>query len=328
MREEGDAAVTVSYLTEPHDHREDLLQDVRHGLTAHHKYLPSKYFYDAVGSKLFEQITELPEYYLTRAEAEIIGEHADELMAELQPDEMLELGSGSSTKTQMLIEAMYRSGPGRRYVPIDISEDALREAAGELCESYTWLEIEGLVGDYVADLAKIRRRGRRLIVFLGSTVGNYEPTMRYSLLRSVAAALAPGDSFLLGVDLVKDEPTMVAAYDDSTGVSAEFNLNILRVVNRELDGDIPLEAFEHVTHFDTELSCMAQSLRATRPVVANLRALDLAVTFNEGEEIHTEVSCKFTREQVEQDFDAVGMRVDQWLTDSKGRFALVLGSHA
>ncbi len=204
MRDEGNAPVTVSYLTEPHDHREDLLQDVRHGLTAHHKYLPSKYFYDAVGSKLFEQITELPEYYLTRAEAEIIREHADELMAELQPDELLELGSGSSTKTQMLIEAMYRSGPGRRYVPIDISEDALREAAGELRGRYTWLEIEGLVGDYVADLAKIRRRGRRLIIFLGSTVGNYEPTMRYSLLRSVAAALAPGDSFLLGVDLVKD----------------------------------------------------------------------------------------------------------------------------
>lgn len=328
MREEGDAAVTVSFLTEPHDHRDDLLQDVRHGLTAHHKYLPSKYFYDAVGSKLFEQITELPEYYLTRAEAEIIGEHADELMAQLQPDEMLELGSGSSTKTQMLIEAMYRSGPGRRYVPIDISEDALREAAVDLCELYTWLEIEGLVGDYVADLAKIRRRGRRLIIFLGSTVGNYEPTMRYSLLRSVAAALGPGDSFLLGVDLVKDERTMVAAYDDSAGVSAAFNLNILRVVNRELDGDIPLDAFEHVTRFDTELSCMAQSLRATRPVVANLKALDLAVTFNEGEEIHTEVSCKFTKEQVERDFDAVGMRVDRWLTDSKTRFALVLGSHA
>ncbi|MCP3977146.1 MAG: L-histidine N(alpha)-methyltransferase [bacterium] len=318
----------MSYLTEPHDHREDLLQDVRHGLTAHHKYLPSKYFYDAVGSKLFEQITELPEYYLTRAEAEIIREHADELMAELQPDELLELGSGSSTKTQMLIEAMYRSGPGRRYVPIDISEDALREAAGELRGRYTWLEIEGLVGDYVADLAKIRRRGRRLIIFLGSTVGNYEPTMRYSLLRSVAAALAPGDSFLLGVDLVKDEPTMVAAYDDSAGVSAEFNLNILRVVNRELDGDIPLDAFKHVTRFDVELSCMAQSLRATRPVVANLRKLDLAVTFHEGEEIHTEVSCKFAREQVGRDFEAVGMRVDQWLTDSKGRFALALGSHA
>ncbi len=328
MRNEGDAPVTVSYLTKPHDHREDLLQDVRHGLTAHHKYLPSKYFYDAAGSKLFEQITELPEYYLTRAEAEIIGANADELMAELQPDEMLELGSGSSRKTQMLIEAMYRSGPGRRYVPIDISEDALREAADQLCERYTWLEIEGLVGDYVADLDKIRRRGRRLIIFLGSTVGNYEPTMRFSLLRSVAAALAPGDSFLLGVDLVKDEPTMIAAYDDAAGVSAEFNLNILRVVNRELGGDIPLDAFEHVTRFDSDFGCMAQSLRATRPLVANLKALDLAVTFNEGEEIHTEVSCKFTREQVEQDFDAVGMRVDKWLTDAKGRFALALGSHA
>ncbi len=328
MRAEGDAAVTVSYLTKPHDHREDLLEDVRHGFTAYRKYLPSKYFYDATGSELFEQVTELPEYYLTRSEAEIISEHADELMANLQPDELLELGSGSSRKTQMLIEAMYRSGPGRRYVPIDISEDALRAAAADLCGRYTWLEIEALVGDYVADLAKIRRRGRRLIVFLGSTVGNYEPTMRYSLLRSVSAALDPGDSFLLGVDLVKDEPTMIAAYDDAAGVSAAFNLNILRVVNRELGGDIPLDAFEHVTRFDRRFSCMAQSLRATRPVVANIRALDLAVTFHEGEEIHTEVSCKFTREQVEQDFAEAGMQVDQWLTDAKGRFALALGSHA
>lgn len=327
MRSEGDAPVTVSFLTEPHDHRSELLQDVRHGLTAHHKYLPSKYIYDGHGSKLFEQITELPEYYLTRAETEILAEHADSLINRLQPDEMVELGSGSSTKTRMLIEAMHNRSAGTRYVPVDISEDALRAAALELCSSYLWLEIEGLVGDYVADLPRIRRRGRRLITFFGSTIGNYEPTMRLSLLRSVAAALDPGDSFLLGVDLVKDEATMVAAYDDAAGVSAEFNLNILRVVNRELDGDIPLDAFEHVTRFDRTLSCMSQSLRATRLVAANIRALDLAVTFYEGEEIHTEVSCKFTREQVEQDFAATGMRVDEWMTDAESRFALALGSH-
>jgi len=328
MTSERDSAVTVGYLTEPQDHRDELLQDVRHGFTAYSKYLPSKYFYDAAGSKLFEQITELPEYYLTRAETEILADHAEGLMARLLPDELVELGSGSSRKTRMLIEAMYRAGPGRRYVPIDISEDALRTAAGELSSSYDWLEIEGLMGDYVADLDKVRRRGRRLIVFLGSTIGNYNPTLRYSLLRSVTAALDPGDSFLLGVDLVKDEATMIAAYDDAAGVSAEFNLNILRVVNRELDGDIPLDAFEHVTRFDRTFSCMSQSLRATREVVANIRALDLAVTVHEGEEIHTEVSCKFTREQVNHDFAAAGMRVDEWLTDSQDRFALVLGSHA
>ena len=327
MRAEGDAPVTLSRLTEPTDHRNQLLEDVRHGLTAYRKHLPSKYFYDARGSELFEEITRLPEYYLTEAEAEILSEHSDDLMARIQPDELVELGSGSSTKTLTLIDAMHRSG-GSRYVPIDISEEALRAATKELCAIYKWLEVEGLVGDYVADLDKVRRRGRRLIVFLGSTIGNYAPTLRYSLLRAVAAALDPGDSFLLGVDLVKDEPTMIAAYNDPAGVSAEFNLNILRVVNRELDGDIPLDAFEHVTRFDSQFSCMAQSLRATREVVANIRALDLAVTFHEGEEIHTEVSCKFTRDGVEEEFAATGMRLDEWLTDSAGRFALALGSHA
>jgi len=328
MRAKGEAPVTVSHLTKPRDHRTHLLEDVRHGLTAYRKHLPSKYFYDARGSELFEEITAQPEYYLTPAETEILARHSDDLMARIKPDELVELGSGSSRKTLMLIEAMHRSGGGKRYVPIDISEDALRAAALKLCTTYTWLEVEGLVGDYVADLDKVRRRGRRLIVYLGSTIGNYVPTLRYSLLRAVAAALDPGDSFLLGVDLVKDEATMTAAYDDAAGVSAEFNLNILAVVNRDLDGDIPIGAFEHVTRFDKQFSCMAQSLRATRDVVANIRALDLAVTFHAGEEIHTEVSCKFTRDGVDGDFAAAGMRVDDWLTDSKDRFAVALGSHA
>jgi len=328
MREKGDAPVTVSHLTQPTDHRAQLLEDVRHGLTAYRKHLPSKYFYDARGSELFEEITRQPEYYLTESEAEILDRHSDGIMTRLQPDELVELGSGSSRKTTMLIEAMHHLGSGKRYVPIDISEEALRAAALDLCTTYKWLEVEGLVGDFVADLGKVRRRGRRLIIFLGSTIGNYPPTLRYSLLRAVSAALDAGDSFLLGVDLVKDEATMIAAYNDAAGVSAEFNLNILRVVNRELDGDIPIETFEHVTRFDRQFSCMAQSLRATREVIANIRALDLAVTFHAGEEIHTEVSCKFTREGVEGDFAAAGMHLDEWLTDSMERFALALGSHA
>ncbi len=328
MRTRGDAPVTVSHLTKPTNYRAQLLQDVHHGFTAYRKHLPSQYFYDARGSELFEEITRLPEYYLTRAETEILVEHADEIMERVQPHELIELGSGSSRKTEMLIEAMHHTGSGRTYVPIDVSEAALRDAAMKLCSDHTWLTIDALVGDYMTDLDKVPRHGRRLIVFLGSTVGNYVPTLRYSLLRSVAGALEPGDALLLGVDLVKDEPTMIAAYDDSAGVSAEFNLNILRIINRELDADIPLDAFEHVTRFDKEFSCMAQSLRAKRKVVANIRALDLAVTFLPGEEIHTEVSCKFTKEQVTHDFEAAGLRLDRWLTDSKDRFALALGSHA
>ena len=326
MRSGGDAPVTVTHLTAPTDHRAQMIEDVRHGLTAYRKHLASKYFYDARGSELFDQITRLPEYYLTRAETEILSERADEIMKHVQPDELIELGSGSSHKTHLLVEAMYRSSTGRRYVPVDISEEALRTAASRLCDDYEWLEVEGLVGDYVPDLGKIRRRGRRIIVFLGSTIGNYVPTLRHSLLRSVANALEPGDGFVLGLDLVKDEPTMIAAYDDAQGVSAEFNKNILHVINRELGGDIPVDAFEHVTRFDRELACMAQSLRASREVVANIRALDLAVTFIAGEEIHTEVSCKFSKPQVEQEFDAAGMRLDSWFMDDGEGFAVAVAS--
>lgn len=328
MRIKGDAPVTVSHLTQPKDSRAQLLEDVHHGFTAYRKHLPSQYFYDARGSELFEEITHLPEYYLTRAEMEILENHADEIMQRVRPQEVIELGSGSSRKTQILIEAMHNVGSGNTYVPIDVSESALHDAAMALCDDYSWLKIDALVGDYMADLNKVPRHGPRLIVFLGSTIGNYVPTLRYALLRTVAAALDPDDALLLGVDLVKDEPSMIAAYSDAAGVTAEFNLNILRIINRELGADIPLEAFEHVTRFDTQFSCIASSLRAKREVTANIRALDLAVTFLEGEEIHTEVSCKFTREQVVHDFDAAGLKLDSWLTDSKHQFALALASHA
>jgi L-histidine N-alpha-methyltransferase len=300
--------------------------DVAHGFTAYRKYLPSKYFYDDRGSELFDEITRLPEYYLTRAETEVLEAHSSGIMGRGRPDEMIELGSGSSHKTDLLIDAMRSSSDGRRYVPIDISEAAVREAVLGLCDKHKWLEVDGLIGDYVADLAKVRRRGKRVIVFLGSTIGNYVPTLRYSLLRSVRAALEPGDTFVLGVDLVKDEASMIAAYDDSRGVSAEFNKNILHVVNRELGGDIPVDDFEHVARFDADLSCMSQSLRATRLVVANIRALDLAVTFVPGEEIHTEVSCKFTRGQVEAEFKAAGMTLADWHTDSGQLYALAIGA--
>lgn len=325
MRSAGDAPVTVSVLTRPHDRRAQMMEEVRIGLTTFHKHLPSKYFYDGRGSELFEEITHLPEYYLTRSELEIIEAHAHQLMGQVRPDELVELGSGSSAKTTRLLEAMRRYG-GSRYVPIDISEDALRSAAKELCAAYAWLEIDALIGDYLMDFAKVRRRGRRLIPFLGSTVGNYTPTLRRSLFSSVASSMSGGDRFLLGVDLVKDEPTMIRAYDDSAGVSAAFNRNILNVINRELDGDIPVNAFRHVTRFHRASSCMVQSLQATMDVVANVGAIDLAVSFEKGEEIHTEVSCKFTRRQIESEFQSVGMRLDSWMTDHEGYYALALAS--
>lgn len=320
--------VSITRLTPQDNHYSSLLEDVLHGFTAYNKYLPSKYFYDARGSELFEEITHLPEYYLTRAELEILEHHVDEIVGSFRPEELIELGSGSSRKTVLLLEALRHTGSGDRYVPMDISEDALRNAADDLTSQFSSLEIEGVIGDYVADLPKLRRNGRRLIAFLGSTIGNYVPTLRYSLLRSVSEALEPGDAFLLGVDLVKDEATMVAAYDDSSGVSAEFNKNVLRVVNRDLGGDIPIEAFDHVSEFNAHSGCMEQSLITREKVVANIRALDLAVTFMPGERLQTEVSCKFTKAQVAEEFEDAGMKLDRWLTDSSHLYALAVGVKA
>jgi L-histidine Nalpha-methyltransferase len=317
--------VTVSRLTEPRDRRTQMMEEVRIGLTAFRKHLPSKYFYDGRGSELFEAITRLPEYYLTSAEMEIIGDNAESLMDRARPDELVELGSGSSAKTVALLGAMRLHG-GSRYVPIDISEDALRSAAKELCATYPWLEVEALIGDYLMDFAKVRRRGRRLIALLGSTVGNYTQTLRRSLFRSIASSMRNGDHFVLGIDLAKDEETMTRAYNDEAGISAEFNRNILHVINRELDGDIPVAAFSHMSRFDRRSSCMVQSLRAEEDILADVRAIDLAVSFEQGEEIHTEVSCKFTRAQVESELAAVGMRLETWMTDSRNYFAVAVAA--
>ncbi|MGI9584891.1 MAG: L-histidine N(alpha)-methyltransferase [Acidimicrobiia bacterium] len=324
MRTKGSAPVTIRHLSDLGDRRSQLAADVVAGLTATPKSLPSKYFYDAVGSQLFEDITKLPEYYLTAAEAEILRTSALELVKGVRPEEIIELGSGSSTKTRLLIDAMHTVGSGSRYVPIDVSDAALAEALGVLCSDYPWLEIDGLVGDFIHDLHLIRRKGTRLAIFLGSTIGNLPPPERAPFLAEVETMLDHGDAFLLGVDLVKDEPSMVAAYDDSQGVSAAFNKNILQVLNTELDGDLPLDGFEHVTRFNRECQCMEQSLRATRDMTARLHRLDLDVEFRAGEEIHTEVSCKFTKESLAAEFEVAGLRISEWLTDDADRFALVL----
>ncbi len=323
MRTTGDAPVTVRRLSAPNDFRAQLAADVAAGMRATPKQIPSRYFYDAVGSALFEEITRLPEYYLTRAETEILTDRASEIMRLVEPDELVELGSGSSTKTRLLIEAMRATG-GRRYVPIDISEAALREAAVALCSDYPWLEVEGLVGDFHTDLRLLRRRGRRLLAFLGSTIGNYPPAGRAELFTTIAAALDDGDALLLGVDLVKDVPTMVAAYDDTAGVTARFTKNVLDVVNRELNADFPTDEFTHVPRWNAEESRMEAWLRADRDMDVHIRALDMTVPIAAGEEIHTEVSCKFTREGITAELGAVGLGPVAWYTDRAERFGLVV----
>jgi L-histidine N-alpha-methyltransferase len=302
--------------------REQLADDVRTGLVATPRQLPPKYFYDARGSELFEQITRLPEYYLTRAESEILESVTDPLIARARPGELVELGSGSSRKTRLLLEAMHRHRSGRRYAPVDVSEDALAGAAAALTADYPWLEFEGSVGDFTADLRLLPRRGgRRLLAFLGSTIGNLDLPERAALLRAVALALASGDRFLLGVDLVKDPAELEAAYDDAAGITAAFNRNMLHVLNAELGARIPVEAFEHVAVYNRELARVEMWLRAGRPLTLRFPTLELEVRFEAGEALRTEISCKFTRPVVERELAAAGLALESWHEDGGHRFA-------
>jgi L-histidine Nalpha-methyltransferase len=326
------ALPSVTRLAAPADRRAELAADVRAGLTATPRSLPPKWFYDARGSQLFEQITRLPEYYLTRAETEILRREADRLVAAVRPGELVELGSGSSTKTRLLLEAMRRGGDhGRppRYSPIDVSEDALGSAASALAASYPWLEFAGYVGDFTADLGRVPHApGRRLLAFLGSTIGNFTPAERAGLLGAVAAALGPDDRFLLGADLVKDPAVLVAAYDDAAGVTAAFNLNLLAVLRRELGAEVPAGRFQHVAAWDAEHAWIEMRLRAREPLTMRFPTLDLTVPFAAGEELRTEISCKFTRAQVDGELTAAGLALERWEQDAAGRFALALAAPA
>ena len=324
MTPEGDALVTIRRLSPPGDYRSELADDVRKGLGAERKSLPSKYFYDARGSELFEDITRLPEYYLTRAETAILERYATEIVASIQPTELVELGSGYSVKTKLLIDALHATGSGTRYVPMDISEEALTEAAHHLANYYPWLAIEGLVGDFFTDLEKVPRHGRRLVTFLGSTIGNFPTDVRIRFLRAVAAMLAPGDGLLLGLDLVKDVETLLAAYDDSAGVTEAFNKNILHVVNRELEADFPVDHFAYSATWDAEAECVAMGLVAQRNLVVTIGALSMQVEFAQGELLHNEVSCKFRRETIAAQLEAAGLTITDWWSDDQQRFAMAM----
>lgn len=326
MRTEGSAPVTVTRLSPPADFHSLIAHDVRAGLTAQEKSLPSKYFYDDRGSELFEQITALPEYYLTRVETEILQAQADHLMEQIQPDTIVEIGSGSSEKTRILIDAMERVAGGSTYMPIDISEAAVNGAALALCTDYPELRIDGMIGDFMKDLHLVPQHGRRLISFLGSTIGNFSADERISFLTEVRSMMGPEDRFLLGVDLVKSEDIVVPAYNDSAGVTAAFNRNILAVVNRNLSANFEPTAFEHEARWNPECHCIEAYLRATKPMNVTIEDLQLEIDLAEGEEIHSEVSCKFDRSDVEQVFAGSGMQLHQWLTDDRGWYALALAA--
>ena len=317
---------SIEPLSEPADFEALLRRDVQEGLTATPKTLRSIYFYDDHGSDLFAQITELPEYYLTRLETEILEEHADKLISRYRPHELMEIGAGFARKTRILLSAMHRAGVGHAYVPIDVSDAALEHAGAALTDTYDWLTVRAYIGDFGTDLHRVPRGGNRIVAFLGSTLGNLAPVDRPAFLAEIAASVAEEDVLLLGVDLVKDEATMIAAYDDSQDISAAFNKNILTVINRTRDGDLPIDAFDHETAFFPDSGCMKQSLRANRDVTATLKAIELTVDFARGESIHTEWSCKFTIDGITAALADAGLTVIEALTDRNDYFALIVAT--
>jgi L-histidine N-alpha-methyltransferase len=301
-----------------------LRDDVLKGLTADPKWLPPKWFYDARGSDLFEEITRLPEYYPTRAEREILTARAPEIAALTRAETLAELGSGSSSKTTLLLDALQAAGTLRRYDPIDVSEAALLASGEQLRRRYPELTIHAVVTDFEERLAIPDSDGPRVVVFLGGTIGNLLPEERSVFLGRVRGGLRRGEWLLLGTDLVKDPATLVAAYDDAAGVTAEFNKNVLQVVDRELTADFDPDDFDHVALWDADAEWIEMRLRARRAVDVRLKELDLTVSFEAGEELRTEISAKFRREGVEAELAAAGFALRQWWTDSEGRFGLSL----
>jgi L-histidine N-alpha-methyltransferase len=311
------------YLDE-RDLSDALRADARAGLTATPKSLPPKWFYDARGSALFEDITRLPEYYPTRAEREIMLARAGDVARITRAKTLIELGSGSSEKTRLLLDALRAAGTLGAFVPFDVSGSALREAMDRIAADYPALLVHGIAGDFTRHLGRLPSGGTRLVAFLGGTVGNFEPAERTAFLANLRAALEPGDWLLLGTDLVKDPAVLVAAYDDPAGVTAEFNRNVLHVLNRELGADFDADAFGHVALWDSRQEWIEMRLRARRAMRVHVRELGLTVDFAAGEDLHTEVSAKFRREGVAAELADAGFVARRWWTDNAGRFAQTL----
>jgi L-histidine N-alpha-methyltransferase len=307
-----------------------LADDVLDGLTRPFKELPPKHLYDARGSELFDRICELPEYYPTRTERAILERRADDIVAVARPVELVELGAGSAAKTGLLLDAMRRTGLLERYVPVDVSEATVHATAERIAEQYPGVAVHGVIGDFERHLDRVPGPdgGPRLVAFLGGTIGNFPPGSRRRFLRSLAELLGPEDRLLLGTDLVKDPAVIEAAYDDAEGVTAEFNRNLLHVLNRELDADFDPDGFDHVAFFDRRHEWVEMRLRAREACVVRVHALDLEVSFAAGEELRTEISAKFTRTRLEGDYRAAGLRLDDWLTDEDELFALSLARRA
>lgn len=301
-----------------------LRRDVYQGLLAPQKALPPKYFYDDRGARLFDAICDLPEYYLTRTEQALLQHITTDIVAITRPSDVVELGSGAARKTRIILDALSQNDRVLTYVPIDVSEAMLRRAAGALLRDYPRLRVHAVVADYEHDWELLPSTQRRLALFLGSTIGNFTPAAAATFLVNVHRQLAAGDHFLLGVDLVKPVAVLEAAYNDRQGVTAEFNRNILRVINRHLDADFDIERFEHVAFFNRQQSQIEMHLRVRQAHQVTIRALDLSVAFMAGETIHTEISRKLTRDEVEAMLAAAGFEPVRWYTPANNYFGLAL----
>lgn len=316
-------SLTIDVHVAPDERRVALERDARAGLTASPKSLPPVWFYDERGSLLFDEITRLPEYYLTRAERSILVAHASEIAAAAGTDVLVELGSGTSEKTRLLLDALTAGGRLRRFVPFDVSEEVLRAAAADISASYG-VAVHAVVGDFNRHLGQMPRGGRRLIAFLGSTIGNLTPAERSRFLFDLDAAMDHDDRLLLGTDLVKDRGRLLAAYDDAAGVTAAFNRNVLAVLAAELGADVDPDAFDHVAYWDEQERWIEMRLRSRRDQEVKILGLDLTVAFAAGEELRTEISAKFTPEGVAEELWAAGFVVEATWTDADGDFLLTL----
>jgi L-histidine N-alpha-methyltransferase len=317
-------ADALLYLISDDDITRALRDDVRTGLTGDPKVLPPRWFYDARGSELFEEITRLPEYYPTRAERAILTERATEIAAITRAKTLVELGSGSSDKTRLLLDALSRIGELGAFVPLDVSASALEQSTVDIAAAYPGISVRGVVGDFTRHLSAVPAGGKRLVAFLGGTIGNLVPAERAAFLHALRAELDPGEWLLIGTDLVKSPHVLVPAYDDAAGVTADFNRNVLRVINRELGADFDPDGFQHVASWDARHEWIEMRLRASRPYRVTVPALDLTVDFAEGEELRTEISAKFHPDGVKAELAAAGFTATRRWSDSYGRFLVTL----
>ncbi|MGA2521444.1 MAG: L-histidine N(alpha)-methyltransferase [Acidimicrobiales bacterium] len=306
------------------DLRAALTRDVRDGLRAEHKWLPPVWFYDDRGSQLFDDITRLPEYYPTRAERGLLEAHAPEIAARAAADTLVELGAGTCDKSRVLLDAMEGAGGLRRYVPLDVSDGTLWAAATALADEYPGLFVHAVVGDFHLHIDRVPSEGKRLVAFLGGTIGNLTPEQRRRFLFDLDCSLDHDDRLLLGTDLVKDRARLVAAYDDDAGVTAAFNKNVLLVLNRELHASFEPERFEHVAVWNEKEQWIEMRLRSTCDQLVPIADLDMKVAFEAGEDLLTEISAKFTPTGVRDELYAAGFEVDAMWEAPGGDFLLTL----